>query len=320
MVEAQRYWDFQQTRLIRIMDKTKAYGRLFVVAVIWGCNYVVTAYLLREFSPLALSFVRYVLITVFLALVGYMSKEKVNRPTSREWRLIVLSALIGTSLNQIFYFSGFMYSTAGNAALILALTPAVTMLLARFYLGESLNASKLSGAGLALAGVVMIVLFSSREIGISLGDTLLLISMLCGAVNMLMIRTLSRTMTPVNITIYTAFFGTAFLFPAPAAEAALGHLTLSGHAGMWIALILIAIIGQGFTALWWNRGISEVGASVSAMFMNIPPFVAVIAGHFVLGDPINPSQIFGGLLILSGVLLSNWSALKRSAPDVSLDR
>jgi drug/metabolite transporter (DMT)-like permease len=41
------------------------------------------------------------------------------------------------------------------------------------------------------------------------------------------------------------------------------------------------------------------------MFMNIPPFVAIVIAYLVLGDSIRVSQIAGGILILAGVAVSN---------------
>jgi drug/metabolite transporter (DMT)-like permease len=50
------------------------------------------------------------------------------------------------------------------------------------------------------------------------------------------------------------------------------------------------------------------------MFMNIPPFIAIIVSFFALGDPIRAAQIAGGILILAGVAIAN---MKHRQPQVS---
>lgn len=50
---------------------------------------------------------------------------------------------------------------------------------------------------------------------------------------------------------------------------------------------------------------AKVGAGTASMFMNIQPFVAIIASDIILGDQILPSQIFGGILVLLGVFIAN---------------
>lgn len=278
--------------------------RLLGVSLLWGCNYVASAYLLRDFSPIFLSYSRLVLTSVFLLSIAMISR-KMRRPTKQEWYILLFAGLFGTLFNQFFYFIGLQYSTAGNASLIIALSPVATTFLARMFLGESLTVQKLSGAGIALVGVVLIVLFSGKSLGVSKGDLLLLAAMLALSVSLLFIRKLTVTMPSYDITILATVIGTVLMTPAAVWEASQGHLHMSFHLSTWLILACVAIFGQGLAGFWWNQGISAVGASTSSMFMNIPPFVAIIVAYFVLGDSITLSQLAGGALILIGVAVSN---------------
>jgi drug/metabolite transporter (DMT)-like permease len=278
--------------------------RLLGVTAIWGLNYVSSAYLLREFSPIFLSYSRLVLTSVFLLFVAGIA-GKVKRPTRRQWGLLLAAAITGTLLNQLFYFTGLQTSTAGNAALIVALSPVATLLLARLFLHEVITLRKLTGAAIALSGVVIIVVFGSGSFGMSLGDIYLLLCMLAISVSLLIIRRLSQTMSSYDITILGTIFGTVIMTPAAVVEGVLGQIHFTHHAGLWLLLAASAIIGTGLTSFWWNDAISSVGASASAMFMNVPPFVAIVASYFLLGDPIRLSQMAGGVMILAGVALAN---------------
>lgn len=278
--------------------------RLLGVSLLWGCNYVASAYLLRDFSPIFLSYSRLVLTSIFLVSVALISR-KLRRPSKQEWFILLFAGLFGTLFNQFFYFLGLQHSTAGNASLIIALSPVATTFLARLFLGEMLTLHKLSGAGIALVGVVLIVLFGGKSLGISRGDLLLIAAMLALSVSLLFIRKLTTTMPSYDITILATLIGTVLMTPAALWEASQGHFHMSLHLTMWIILASVAIFGQGLAGFWWNQGISEVGASTSSMFMNIPPFVAIIVAYFVLGDSIQAVQLAGGVLILAGVAVSN---------------
>jgi drug/metabolite transporter (DMT)-like permease len=129
--------------------------------------------------------------------------------------------------------------------------------------------------------------------------------MMMMAVGILFIRRLTDSMPSYDITILTTIAGTVLMAPTLLIEAAQGSMQISTSAAMWLLLAVAGIVGQGLTAFWWNQAISIVGASVSAMFMYIPPFVAIVVAHFLLGDPIRGSQLFGGVLILLGVALSS---------------
>lgn len=278
--------------------------RLFGVSLLWGCNYVASAYLLRDFSPIFLSFSRLLLTSLFLITIGLVN-GRMRRPSFQQWIILLFAGFFGTLLNQIFYFTGLQDSTAGNAALIIGLTPIATIFLARIFLDETITVYKISGAALALVGVGLIVVFGGKSIGISKGDIYLLSAMLALSVSLLFIRKLTVTMTSYDVTILATVIGTVLMMPAAVVEAAQGHMHISVHLTMWIVLSSAAIFGQGLAGFWWNQGIAVVGASTSSMFMNIPPFVAIIVAFLVLGDSIQVAQIAGGILILAGVAISN---------------
>ncbi|WP_308639516.1 DMT family transporter [Paenibacillus silvisoli] len=287
--------------------------KLWGVSLLWGGNYVASAYMLRDFSPIYLSFARLVVMSLFLLSVAFVG-QSVRRPNMREFGLLLLAGITGTLINQLFYFAGLQHSTAGNAALIIALSPIATTLLSRIFLNEAMSLQKVSGAIVALIGVVCIVLYGGKEIGISKGDIFLLMAMLGMSVSLLFIRKLTVTMTSYEVTIYATVLGTILMSPAVAVEAWNGDLHGSHRLFVWVLLIVVAVIGQGLAGFWWNQGIAVVGASMSAMFMNIPPFVAIIVSYFVLGDPIHAAQIGGGMLILAGVAITN---MKRRQPQAA---
>ncbi|MEF3305904.1 DMT family transporter [Paenibacillus sp. GYB003] len=278
--------------------------RLLGVSLLWGFNYVASAYLLKDFSPIFLSYSRLVLTSLFLITVAVIG-GKMKKPSRRSLLLLLFAGFFGTLLNQFFYFTGLQGSTAGNASLIIALSPVATIFLARLFLGETITVNKLVGSLLALIGVALIVLFGGKALGISHGDVYLLLAMLALSVSLLFIRQLSKIMASYDITILATVMGTVLMTPAAVMEGVQGHLHVSAHATMWIVLAAAAIFGQGLAGFWWNQGISQVGASTSSMFMNIPPFVAIVVAYFVLGDPIKPAQIAGGALILIGVYWAN---------------
>ncbi|MCR2805684.1 DMT family transporter [Paenibacillus soyae] len=292
------------------MSDRTVFLKLWGVSLLWGGNYVASAYMLRDFSPIFLSFARLVVMSLFLISVAVINKS-MRRPTKREWFLLLMAGITGTLINQLFYFTGLRESTAGNAALIIALSPIATTLLSRIFLKEAITGQKLTGAIVALIGVVCIVVYGGKELGISHGDVYLLVAMLGMSVSLLFIRKLTTAMSSYEVTIYSTVIGTILMSPAVAVEALNGDLHASQQAIMWVLLVSVAVIGQGLAGFWWNSGIAVAGASMSAMFMNIPPFIAIIVSHFVLGDPILPAQIGGGVLILAGVAITNF---KRRMP------
>jgi drug/metabolite transporter (DMT)-like permease len=282
---------------------------LFGVSLLWGCNYVVSAYLLHYFSPVFLSTFRICCTSLFLIAIA-IKGHRLALPSRKEWWLLIAAGVSGTLLNQVFYFTGLHHSTAGNAALIISLSPIVTTVLSRIFLKEFLNGRKVAGAFMGLAGVVIIVFFGGKGFGMSIGDWYLLLAMLTLSISLLFIRKLSETMSAYAITIFATVIGSVMMIPAAFVERVQGNTVISGNGWDWLLLIAAGIVAQGLAGFWWNNGIAVTGAGTAAMFMNIPPFIALILAHFALGDAINMSQIFGGILVLSGVAIANRQSKK----------
>jgi drug/metabolite transporter (DMT)-like permease len=184
--------------------------KLLCVSLLWGCNYVASAYLLRDFSPIFLSFSRLLVTSLFLISVALI-KGNLKRPTTQQWILLCFAGVFGTLLNQLFYFKGLMHSTAGNAALIIALSPIATTFLARIFLKENITWFKLIGATIALSGVGFIVLYGGKTFGISKGDVFILLAMLTLSISLLFIRKITVSLSSFEVTIYATVIGTIFM-------------------------------------------------------------------------------------------------------------
>ncbi|WP_307408514.1 DMT family transporter [Neobacillus ginsengisoli] len=290
-------------------SNTKALISLFLVSVLWGCNYPVSSYLLQGFSPVFLSTVRICFTSLFLIIVAVVHKG-MKRPTTSEWKYLVGVGIFGTLLNQTFYFTGLHHTTPANASLIIAMSPIATILLERIIFKVKFTMKKASGAIISFIGVFSIIGVANGSFGISWGDFNILIAMLCLSISLLFIRGLAKTMPSFVITIYATVLGSVLMIPAAGVERIVSGTVVSHSLFMWILLICAGVLAQGVAGFWWNGGVAKVGAGTASMFMNIQPFVAILASHFILGNHIMLTQIIGGMLVLLGVFIANMPTVK----------
>lgn len=290
-------------------SQNKAFISLFFVSVLWGWNYPVSAYLLHSFSPVFLSTVRICFTSLFLIIIAVANKG-LRKPTLSEWKLLIGVGIFGTLLNQTFYFTGLHHTTPANAALINAMAPIITIFLERVILRVKLTPKKALGAVISLIGVFSIIGVANGSFGISLGDLNVLIAVICLSISLLFIRSLAKTMPSFSITIFATVLGSVLMVPAAGVENIVGESLVSHSFFNWFLLIMAGILAQGIAGFWWNGGVAKVGAGTAAMFMNIQPFVAIVASHFILGNPILPLQIMGGILVLTGVFIANMPTVR----------
>src|SRR5690606_1924258 len=284
--------------------RNKAFIPLTFISILWGINYPISAFLLQSFSPVFLSTIRISCTSIILILIA-ISQKGIRRPTVTEWKLLLGAGIFGTLINQIFFFTGLQHTTSANASLIIALAPITTIFLERIVFKEKLTYKKIIGAMISLVGVFSIIGITSRSLEISWGDLNILIAMFSLSISILFIRALSKNMNSFFITVFATVLGSLFMIPAAGVEAIISETVISYSILLWLLLISSAIITQGMAGFLWNKSVGEVGAGTASMFMNIPPFVAILAAYFILGDPILARQIVGGLLVLFGVYIAN---------------
>ena len=76
-------------------------------------------------------------------------------------------------------------------------------------------------------------------------------------------------------------------------------------------LIGSALLIQGLCAIIWNNQIRKVGAAKASVFLNLQPFVAMVLGYLILGNPVTFTQVGGSILIVGGVILSTLQNMSR---------
>ncbi|NUU61040.1 DMT family transporter [Paenibacillus agri] len=275
----------------------------------WGLSYIMSAYLINFFSPAFLSFIRMVLTWLLVLLLLYRA-GKLRWPTRQEWLLLTASSLFGTLIQQPLYFSGLKLSSAANGSLIYAVAPLVAIFMERLLYKVSLTAGKLVGGLLGVVGVVIIISFGGGQFSLSLGDLYLVLAMLGMTIGMMFTPLLVKTMPLTAINIISGGLGAILISPMVAIESYNGGLIATNNASIWLMLLPLALI-TATSGIWWTRGVAVTGPGTASMFMNIPPFISLILGHFLLGDEIYVTQLLGGALILIGVFISNRNASKK---------
>jgi drug/metabolite transporter (DMT)-like permease len=75
---------------------------------------------------------------------------------------------------------------------------------------------------------------------------------------------------------------------------------------VWPALLFMGVVGSGLAYLWWNSGVVRLGAARAAMFGNLTPVFTVLIA-VALGQTLDAAQLFGAVLVISGVIIATWA-------------
>jgi drug/metabolite transporter (DMT)-like permease len=240
-----------------------------------------------------------VVITVLLFRRNFRQLSKV------EWFYTVLAGLTGVVGHHFFLAVGLVHTTASNAALILALIPLTTSILAILFLRDRLTRLRLVGIVLGFTGVAFVILQGNGGVGkASIGDLYVLCSMVIQASSFILIKKISDTVDTKQMTAIMFIMGStilliiSFLFePQGIAKMSMGTL------GAWMTLLASAVLATGVGHMLYNSAIHQIGAGQTAIFNNLVPFFSLLAAAAFLGESITLAQIIGFVLIVVGVVL-----------------
>ena len=118
MPESQRHAGFGKTDAL-----------LFLMALIWGVNFSVVKFGTEVMSPLAFTGMRVVMAASVLFLVAFLRSPKF--PSRRDILSLMLLGMLGNGFYQLLFVLGVARTNVGNAALIVAATPALIAIASR---------------------------------------------------------------------------------------------------------------------------------------------------------------------------------------------
>lgn len=269
----------------------------------WASNFVVADRVVAEFSPLELTWLRWVGALPILIVVAWWLEKPNWRDALREWRLHLVQALLGMVAYTLFLYSALESTSPVTASVITALNPAVIAIAAVIVLHERIRRLGVMGIVVSFAGVLIVILTGQgleEGLGFAPGDLLML-----GAISVwtaYVITSRRLTTPPITATTVQAAMSAVLLVPVVAVLGAPG-IAAGPSAGAWWGLVWIVVFPSALAYLFWNIAVGTLGASKTGVFLNLlPVFTAVIALAF--GDVLTIGQLVGGAIVLGGVYLT----------------
>jgi drug/metabolite transporter (DMT)-like permease len=277
---------------------------LFMMAVIWGINFVVVKYATHIFNPVAFTGLRVGTAAVFLLAVAF-ARGRFTLPR-RDVIGLLLLGVIGNGLYQLFFVHGVARTRAGNAALIVAAAPAFIALFARVRGLERVRRLTLVGIALSVLGVGLVIAGSARpangEVTL-LGSTLVFCGVLCWSVYTIMLQPYTKRIDVIRLSAITMVGGAVPLLIASTPALIATNWSIVGRGG-WLALFYSSIISMGVAYFFWYRGLRVLGATRTAVYANLQPIIALAVAWAFLGEIPTIFQGVGAATIVAGVFLT----------------
>jgi drug/metabolite transporter (DMT)-like permease len=261
------------------------------------------------------AFYRVAIAAVALALPFARGQARKRRATGARgrlgWRIWTLAFVAGVffALDLGFWNTSLGFTSAANATLLGNDAPLVVGLGALILFRERLRASYWVGLVVALLGMSVIVgwdVLARSPLGA--GDLLALLAGVFYAGYLLTTQRIRAKMDTLPSLWVASATGTVLLlaFILGANQALVGY-----SLNAYMALLGLGLISQLVGWLTINYALGHMPASIVSVTLLAQPILTALLAIPLLGDSLEPHQIAGGLIALSGIFLVNRGVGKR---------
>lgn len=288
---------------------------LLLAMFFWSTSYPAIRIALTDLDPVTLMFGR--MLTASLVLLPVLPGLWRTLRRQGGWFWLLFMSLCEPCCYFLLEVNAMRFTTASQAGMIVAAMPIFVGLLAWLTLRERVGRLGWLGFAVAVAGVIWLTLAAAPQESAPqpvLGNLMEGLAIFCGSVYTVTARHLSSRYSPLQITLVQSLVGVVFfgllcvLAPSTAEPVKLG-LDLPPWAPWACVVYLGCVVSLGGYGLY-NVGVHGLSAAQAAAYTNLIPVMTLVIGVFFLQEVFLPPQYAASLLVIAGVLLSQWRHAK----------
>ncbi|EAQ26506.1 DMT family transporter [Roseovarius sp. 217] len=290
--------------------------RIGALGMIWGASFMFVSVALTGVGPFFLAAVRIVLGAGFLLCLLRIKGRKLpplrQGDGQRIWRFALIMALFSNVFPFILLSWAQQSVASGFAGVCMAAVPLLILPLAHFLVpGERMSLRRLVGFVLGTVGVVVLI---GPDAFTSTGKDLESLARLAclGAAGGYAIGSIATRLSPEvdRLSLSALVLMLAAGIIVPVAMVVEGWPTALNMKSL-LALLYLGILPTGVAQLLLVQVNREAGPSFFSLVNYMVPVWSVILGALVLSEALPPSLLAAMTLILIGVGMSQWGALRR---------
>lgn len=287
---------------------------LIISTFFWGSNFNVAEVLAGRVTPLTAAAERFGIALVVFLLYRLVQRKPESQLQWRDGLVLVPLGLIGVFGFNFAFFTALHTTVALNAALIMALSPMVSLLLSSWLLKTPISAAQVAGTAIAFAGVSLVITGGNfADLRIATGDVWMLGACLVWSIYTVGSRRFASHIPPQQFSRWTVCVGAiALVIAALVLESpvpTLRELSLGTHA----ILFYMGSCGTVLAYIFWVQGVRQLGPDRTAVSFNLVPLFTLLV-TIIAGTLPNTAQVAGIVLVLAGVVVtSGWLKVRRQA-------
>lgn len=307
---------FQRLTQMSQFNSWLAYFKLFGLVCVWGGNYHVASYLVKNVDIVTISFLRFLIASIAL-LVLYCCQNNcagAYQKIRKNWLLLLYLGGIGIFLYNLLFFASESLISANDVALLFAFTPCIAAILSYIFLRQPVRLVGWLGIAIALIGAIAIINLSNKDCGrffcantfgaLSMGQLFAFGASFSMAIFTIVSKKLSQrgvdtlTMTTVAAVVGALLLAILYLFYGGTLSA-----LLQQGVKFWSGIIYLSLFATVITYRWYSDILHILGTPIT-VWLNAVPFVAIIIGFVLSEATVSINELIAGVVIIIGAIIA----------------
>lgn len=305
----------QRSPLALLMDQP--YLLLILAPLFWGGNVVAAKFVVGEVDAYLLLAARCVGATILIAALAWRDIRADWAVIKRTWPLVMSYGAIGYAVFNIFLYLGLTYTSAVNSSIVQGALPVMIMAANFIVFRVRTRGLQIAGVLIAILGVIITATQGQPlrilTLDINIGDAFVVVACLSYAAYTLALkyRPVMRMMSFLAVAFSGAMICSLLLLQLFGGGLGRFGELASASPSAWFAIIYVATLPSLFSQIFYARGVELVGANRAAPTHNLIPVFGTLGSVLILGESFELYHAVAALVIISGIVLAEWSARRR---------
>jgi drug/metabolite transporter (DMT)-like permease len=273
---------------------------LALLGLVWGGSYFFAKVAVEDIGPLTVVFGRVALAAIILTVV--MRLRSISFPSDRAaWEPFVVMGAINSAVPYTLIFWGETRISSGLAAILTALVPMFTVIVAHFATAdEHITPGKLAGIFLGIAGVAVILGDDLGDLG---GSLVAKLAVIAAAISYAFSGVYGRRLrgtSPVVLAWGQMCAASVLLLPL-VVFVDRPWATATWHLDAVLSVIALAVFSTALAYMLFFRLLANIGATNTSLVTFLIPISSLLLGYVFLDETFGAVQILGMVLIAAGM-------------------
>ena len=270
---------------------------LIFLGALWGSAFMFIKVATPEYGPVALVNAR--LIIASLIFLPILLRKKYLPLLAPIWKHVLVLSVI----NNMIPFTLFSYASLGSSSNILAILNATTafntMVIAYFWINESVTLKQIIGLILGFIGVIILVNPQNSEATL-ISSISCLVAAAFYSLSTVFIQKNSAKTNKLVLIGWSIVFSAVLMMP-------ISYIYLPESIPSFeanISALWLGAVSTGLGFLGYVRLIDKIGAVKTSIVAYFLPVFGILWGYIFLDEKISISVVIGCLVVLMGIFLA----------------